>query len=143
MAIKYKASKNIKQKKEKIKSKKEFWRIFAIEGSLFLITSILAIVSAFELNKLVKAQKIYLPMISLQDFLFSFLFITFFVLFFIFFKKASKFKELIYKGFFLIICFWGGMTVLNLFMPTFGAVLIMGILIIVWLEVPTVWVHDI
>ena len=143
MAVKYKAPKNIREKKSKINARKEFWIIFLIEAGLFLITSVLAVVSAFELNKLVKAQKIYLPKLSLQDFLFSFLFITFFVLLFISFKKASKFKELIYRGFFLITCFWGGMTVLNLFMPAFGVVLIMGILIIMWLEVPTVWAHDI
>ena len=103
MAVKYKAPKNIREKKSKINARKEFWIIFLIEAGLFLITSVLAVVSAFELNKLVKAQKIYLPKLSLQDFLFSFLFITFFVLLFISFKKASKFKELIYRGFFSIV----------------------------------------
>jgi len=141
--MEYKAPKNIREKKIKKDFQKQFWKIFIIEGSLFFATSVLAILSAFQLNKLVKVQKIYLPAISFQDFLFSFLFITFFVLLFISFKKASKFKELIYKGFFIITCFWGGMTVLNLFMPTFGAILIMGFLIIMWLKFPTIWVHDI
>jgi len=139
----YKAPKNIREKKAKKDFQKQFWKIFVIEGSLFLITSVLAILSAFQLNKLVKVQKIYLPAISFQDFLFSFLFVTFFVLLFISFKKASKFKELIYKGFFIITCFWGGMTVLNLFIPAFGAILIMGFLIIMWLKFPAIWVHDI
>jgi len=141
--MEYKTPKNIRDKKIKTDFQKQFWKIFIIEGSLFFATSVLAILSAFQLNKLVKVQKIYLPAISFQDFLFSFLFVTFFVLLFISFKKASKFKELIYKGFFIITCFWGGMTVLNLFMPTFGAVLIMGFLIIMWLKFPTIWAHDI
>lgn len=141
--MKYRLPRNIKEKRVKIRVRKEFWRIFAIEGGLFLITSVLAVVSAYQLNKLVKVQKIYLPAISLQDFLFSFLFVTFFVLLFISFKKAGKFKELIYKGFFIITCFWGGMTVLNLFIPAFGAVLIMGFLIAIWLNSSIVWVHDI
>ena len=41
----------------------------------------------------------------------------------------------------------GGMTILNVFLPdpwgTPGAILIMGILIVLWLEFPAVWVHDI
>lgn len=106
------------------------------------MTSILATISAFQLNGLVKIKKIYLPTISLQDFFFSFLFITFFILLFVSFKKATKFKELIYKGLFVLTVFWGGMTVLNLWILTFGAVLIMGILIILWLEKPSVLVHD-
>lgn len=115
---------------------------FLIEGALFLFTSILAVVAAFQLNGLVKIKKIYLPTISLQDFVFSFLFITFFILLFVSFKKATKFKELIYKGLFILTVFWGGMTVLNLWVPVFGTVLIMGVLIILWLEKPSVWVHD-
>ncbi|KKP93138.1 MAG: hypothetical protein UR98_C0009G0016 [Parcubacteria group bacterium GW2011_GWA1_36_12] len=141
--MRYKPPKNIKEKKARKEFQKQFWKIFAIEGSLFLITSILAIVSGFQLNKLVKVQKIYLPTISLQDFLFSFLFVTFFVLLFVSYKKAGKFKELIYKGLFIITCFWGSMTILNLFMPVFGAVLIAGFLIAMWLEFSLVWVHDI
>lgn len=134
----YRPHKLIKEKS----AKKEFWRVFLIEAVLFLLTSILAVAAAFQLNKLVKIKKIYLPAISLQDFVFSFLFITFFILLFVSFKKATKFKELIYKGLFILTVFWGGMTVLNLCVPVFGAVLIMGVLIILWLEKPSVWVHD-
>jgi presenilin-like A22 family membrane protease len=139
----YKPHKIIREKIFKKENRKQFWKVFLIEGILFLLTLILAIVSAFELNKLAKIGKVYLPATSWQDFLFSFLFVTFFVLIFIFYKKAGKFKELVYKGFFIITVFWGGMTVLNLFFPVFGAVFIMGILIMLWLEFPTVWVHDI
>jgi presenilin-like A22 family membrane protease len=134
----YRAPKVIREKKAKKQANIKFWKVFFIEAGLFLLTSILAIASAFELNKL----KIYLPKTSLQDFLFSFLFVTFFVLIFISYKKAGKFKEIIYKGFFIITVFWGGMTVLNLFLPAFGAILIMGVLITLWLKFPSVWVHD-
>jgi presenilin-like A22 family membrane protease len=110
---------------------------------MFLLTSILAIISAFKLNELVKAEKIYLPKISLQDFLFSFLFILFFILLFVYYKKAHKFKELIYKVLFMVTVFWGGMTIFNLWLPIFGSVLIMGFLIILWLKNPFVFVHDV
>ena len=125
------------------KTKNNFGKFFLLRAALFLLTSVLAIVSAFKLNKLVQIKKIYLPTTSLQDFLFSFLFVTFFVLIFVSYKKAGKFKELVYKGLFIITVFWGGMTVLNLFIPVFGAILIMGVLIMLWLKFPSVWVHDI
>jgi len=138
----YKPHKIVREKIAKNEGRKQFWQVFLIEGGLFLFTSIISVISAFQLNGLVKIKKIYLPAISLQDFAFSFLFITFFILLFVSFKKATKFKELIYKSFFILTVFWGGMTVLNLWMPVFGAVLIMGILIILWLEKPSVLIHD-
>ena len=141
--MKYRPPKIIKAKREAEKLQKQFWKVFFIEAGLFLLTSILAIVSAFELNKLSQIGKIYLPATSLQDFLFSFLFVTFFILIFVSYKKAGKFKELVYKGLFIITVFWGGMTVLNLFLTVFGAILIMGVLIMLWLKYPSVWVHDI
>src|SRR3990167_344975 len=138
----YKPHKIVREKIAKKEDRKKFWQIFLIEGSLFFLTSILSVISAFQLNNLVKIKKIYLPAISAQDFLFSFLFIAFFILFFVSFKKAERFKELIYKGLFILTVFWGGMTVLNLWIPVFGAVLAMGVLIILWLEKPSVWAHD-
>lgn len=139
----YKLPKLVRDKLKKNKARKQFWAIFLIEALLFSAASILAIVSAFELNKLVRAQKIYLPAISLQDFAFSFSIVTLFVLFFVFYKKNDKFKEVIFKGLFVVTCFWGGMTCLTLFIPVLGAVLITGIFIFFWLEAPRVWIHDV
>jgi len=141
----YKPHKIVREKITKQQNQKQFWKVFFIQALLFLLTSILAVVSAFELNKLARIGKIYLPTTSLQDFLFSFLFVMFFVLIFVLYrnKKINKFKEIIYKGLFIITVFWGGMTVLDLFLPVFVAILIMGILIALWLEFPSVWVHDV
>ncbi|MCX6721994.1 MAG: presenilin family intramembrane aspartyl protease [Candidatus Staskawiczbacteria bacterium] len=141
--MKYTEPKIIKQRKQKKEAVINFWRIFSIQGGLFLLTSILAVFSAFKLNKLVQTKEIYLPATSWQDFLFSFLFVTFFIIVFATYKKAGKFKEIIYKALFIISVFWGGMTILNLFMPVFMAVILMGILIIFWLERPSILVHDI
>ena len=149
----YKPHKIVREKIARKENQKQFWKVFFIQALLFLLTSILAVVSAFELNKLARIGKIYLPTTSLQDFLFSFLFVMFFVLVFACLpagrfcifnnKKINKFKEIIYKGIFIITVFWGGMTVLNLFLPVFAAILIMGVLIVLWLEFPAVWVHDV
>jgi len=141
-AMKYKPPKIIKEKLFKKESQRQFWKVFLIEGGLFFLTSLLSIVSAFKLNQLVTEQKVYLPKISLQDFIFSFLLVTFCVLLFVLYKKHEKLKEIIYKGLFLITCFWGGMTVLNLWLPVFGSILIMGILIILWIKNPLVFIHD-
>lgn len=136
--MKYRVPKNLQKKKEA----RQFWRIFLIEGALFLLASLLAILGAYKLNILVQERKVYLPTVSLQDFFFSFLFITFFILLFVSVKKAGKFKELIYKGFFILTVFWGGMTILTLKLPVLAAVLIMGALIIWWVEKPIVAVHN-
>jgi len=140
--IKHKPPKIIKERRELKKSRIQFWKIFCIEATLFFTTSFLAIICASELNKMVTVRKAYLPKTSLQDFLFSFLFITFFVLIFVVFKKADKFKELIYKGLFILAVFWGCVVILSLFLPVFGAVLITGILITLWFKLSKIWVHD-
>ena len=143
--MKYTEPKIIKENKSKKEARIKFWKVFLIEGGLFLLTSILAVVGAFELNKLTKAKEVYLPNTSLQDFLFSFIFVTFFVLLFVLYKnkKINKFKELIYKGIFVFVVFWGGMTILDLFFPVYAAILIMGILLMLWLKFSLVWVHDV
>jgi len=121
----------------------QFWKIFFVEGVLYLAVSFLAIISASELNKLTEAKKIYLPKTSLQDFFFGFLFIAFFILVFVVYRKTNKFKKTIYRGLFILAVFWGGVVILNLFLPVFGSVFIMGALIILWLKLSTVWVHDV
>jgi len=139
----YKPHKIVREKVAKKEFRKQFWRIFLIEGVLFLAASLLSAINAFKLNELVKVKKIYLPAASLQDLLLSFLFITFFILIFVTFKKDGKIKEIIYKGLFVLTVFWGGMTVLNSFIPVFGSIMIMGVLMVWWLEKPSVLIHDI
>lgn len=143
IAVKHRPPKIVREKRAKKESELLFWKVFAVEGALFLLTSVLAVISAFKLNALSQSKQIYLPVTNLQDFLFSFIFVTFFILILVAYKKAKKLKGLIYKGLFLVTVFYGGMTVLNLFIPVWGVVLVMGALIFLWLENPTVWVHDI
>jgi len=140
--MKHNPPKIIRDRKAKNESQKQFLKGFLIDGGLFLLTSVISIISTFKLNQLVIDNKIYLPKISLQDFLFSFFLAAFCILIFVLYKRHDKIKEMIYKGLFLIICFWGGMTVLNLWLPVFGSILVMGILIILWIEKPLVLIHD-
>jgi presenilin-like A22 family membrane protease len=140
--MKYRQPKNIREKNIKKEYHKKFWNIFFIEGILFSITSFLVLLSSYQINKLIKNKEIYLPQTSLQSFLLYFTFITFFILFFVFLKKAKKIKNIFYKGIFLITCFFGGMTILNLFLPIFVSTLLIGILIIWWIKKPTILIHD-
>lgn len=141
--MKYREPKVIKDKKIKKEAKIKFWQVFFIEGLLFFITSILAIIGAFKLNNLAKIKQIYLPTTTWQDFVFSFALVTIFVVAFILYKKGKKFKEFIYKGFFIFIVFCGGMATLNLFIPAFGSILVIGVLITFWIKSSSVLVHDI
>ena len=143
--MKYTQPKIIKEKQVKKESIVQFWRIFLNELILLLPTYIITICSAFELNILSETKKIYLPKTSLQDFLFSFSFVMFFVLIFVLYKnkKIDKFKGVIYKGLFIVTVFWGGMTILNLFLTVFATIIVMGVLIMLWLKSPSVWAHDV
>ncbi len=125
-------------------SQKELWKIFFIEGSIYLLTSLLALAGAFQLKRLEDAHQIYLPQTTLQDFLFSFFVGTVLVLALIALKhkKTQKWKPIIYKGFFLVTCFWGGMALLQAYLPVLFAVGIMGLLIFLWMHFQSVWAHN-
>ncbi|MEI7424514.1 MAG: presenilin family intramembrane aspartyl protease [Candidatus Staskawiczbacteria bacterium] len=140
--MKYQIPKTIKDKKIKRETSINFWKSFLIPGGLFLLMSLLSIISAFQLNKLVILKQFYLPSTSWQDFLLCFLIIVFLISVLFFYKKSGKLKELICKGLFIVPIFWGGMIVLNLFLPVFVSLFIVGGLIAIWLESPTVLVHN-
>ena len=91
--MKYIEPKIVKVKKAKKEDQIKFWKVFSFEGGLFLLTSLLAAVGGFELNRMAENREVYLPKTSLQDFIFSFIFITFFVLIFVVYKnkKINKF----------------------------------------------------
>ena len=143
--MKYIEPKIVKVKKAKKEDQIKFWKVFSFEGGLFLLTSLLAAVGGFELNRMAENREVYLPKTSLQDFIFSFIFITFFVLIFVVYKnkKINKFKGIIYKGIFLLTVFWGGITLLNLFLPITVTILTIGVLLAIWLKFPSVWVHNV
>jgi len=134
--MKYHEPKIVKNKKAKKQANILFWKVFLIRGGLFFLTSVFAIASALQLSKLVKVN-------IFQQLLFSLLFVAFFVVTIIVYKKAGKLKEVAYKALFIAVVFWGSMTVLNLFLPVFVSVFIAGALIGLWLEFPTVWIHNI
>lgn len=138
--MKYKAPKVIRDKKAKKQALVNFFQIFFFKGGIFLLTSVLTVISAFKLNG---SKEVYLPKTLMQGILVSLFIIAFFILIFVLYKKFKKSREIIYKALFLVAVFWGGMTVLSLFVPVFGAILIMGILIALWLNLSTILVHNI
>lgn len=119
------------------------WKIFAIEAFLFSLTLVLGIITAFEMSKLLAVQKIPLPTISLWDFFFSFFLITLFILFFASFKKIRRIKRAIYKGFFVFVIFWSGITLLSIWVSDIPAIIIMGFLLFLWFKKPSVLIHNV
>lgn len=141
--MKYREPKIIKDKKEKKANKIVFWRIFFIESLLFLTTLIVAAVSAFKLNNLARLKEVYLPKSSWQDFLLFLLFVAIVAAIFFIYRRNKKFKEITYVSIFSLVIFSGSMIVLSLFLPTFGSILIIGVLIWFWFNLPSVSIHNI
>lgn len=140
---KYREPKVAKNKRVSKEASLRFWKVFLFEGTMFLLASGLAVFCAIKLNWLSQSQEAYLPQSNLQDFLFSFLFVTFFIVLFAIYKKAGRLKAIIYKALFLITVLWGSMTVLDLFFPVFGSLLITGVFIFIWLKFSKIWTHNV
>lgn len=140
--MKHRPPKNIIQKKQRNLANRKFWEIFLFEGGFFFLTSLLSVICAFQLNGLIKFKELYFPKTAAQVVLLSLLLILFYFLFFVSYKKAGKFKEIIYRGLLIMMGFWGSMTILSLFLPVFIAVISAGILIWLWIKSSLIWVHD-
>jgi len=138
--MKYKTPKVIRDKKAKKQALVNFLKTFLFKGGMFFLTSLLAVVCAFRLSV---SEKTYLPQNLLQGILVCLFIFAIFIIIFLSYKRFKKYRELIYKGLFLIVAFWGGMTALSVFIPVFGAILVMGVLIALWLNSSTVLAHNI
>jgi len=132
--VKHRPPKIITDKEKIKKTKALFWKVFLIEGGLFLATLIAAFLCGLKLHP---AKNFF------QNFILSIIFVSFFIITFVVYKRAKKMKAFIYKGLFLAVVFAGGMSALNLIFPVFGSVVIMGILIWLWIKFSRVWMHNI
>lgn len=141
--MKYYLPKNIKRKISINKSIIFFWKNFLIQGVFFLVTLVVVVLAAFGLNNIEAGKKTYLPATSWQDIVLYLLLITVVIIFFLLYKKSNKLKKFLYKALLIVFMLWGGMTILNLFLPVFVAVLVLGISILFWLNNPTILMHNI
>jgi len=137
---KYRAPKTIREKTAKKEFQKNLLKFFLLRGGIFLFAGLIATYSAFKLNKSFEILPKSLP----QDILIFILFSAAMSLFFWIDKnkKLSKLKDKIYKGIFSALVFCGGVIFLNLFLPIFGAVIIVGVLIIIWFRIKIIWLRN-
>jgi presenilin-like A22 family membrane protease len=134
--------KPVREKLKKRQTKKQFWDLFFMQSTLFLLVSFFTITAARQILSLTQSKVFYLPETTLQDFVFSFLLATAAILLVVFYKKGAKWKGEIYKGFFLVAAFAGGMALLQLFMPIYVALVVMAALLLVWVKKSTILAHN-
>lgn len=118
------------------------WKVFIIEAFLFFLTLGLGIVTAFRINEIVTVKKIDIPQIPFLQFIIQFFLVTLFIYFLIHFIKLKKQKSTIFKVLFVLAVFWGGMLVINSWIPGTPSFLLMGFLIIWWWKKPLILIQD-
>jgi len=118
------------------------WKVFIIEAFLFLLTMGLGIVTAFRINEIVTVKRIDIPQIPFLQFIIQFFLATLFIYLLIHFIKLKKQKSTIFKVLFVLAVFWGGMLVINSWIPGTPSFLLMGFLIIWWWKKPLILIQD-
>lgn len=118
------------------------WKVFIIEAFLFFLTLGLGIVTAFRINEIVTVKKIDIPQIPFLQFIIQFFLATLFIYFLIHFIKLKKQKSTIFKVLFVLAVFWGGMLVINSWIPGTPSFILMGFLIIWWWKKPLILIQD-
>jgi len=135
-------NKSQKQAEIKLITIRNPWKIFWWEAFLFCLTLGLGILTAFKINKILKAEKIDLPPISFGQFLLYFLLATLFIFLISRFLKFKRGKEFIFKGVFILATFWGGSLLLSLWMPDILALILVGVLVFWRIRRPLILIHD-
>lgn len=118
------------------------WKVFIIKVFLFFSTLGLGLITAFKLQEFLEIGEISLPAFSLWQFLFYFFLVTLFIFLLTFLKKFKKSKGILFKAIFILTTSWGGLIVFNLWLPDILAVSLIAILIFVWFQKPSVFLHN-
>jgi len=117
-------------------------KIFFIEAFLFCLTFGLGISTAVKINKILKFEGISVAQISFWDFVFYFGVATLFILLFVYLVKPSPKKTLFFKIIFVLAVFWGGASLLSIWMSDIFSLILMMALVVWWLKKPSVFNQD-
>ncbi len=118
------------------------WKVFIIEAFLFLLTLGLGIVASFQINKILKVEKLEIQKISFFQFILYFLFVTLLIFLFVRFFKYGKQKKAIFKTFFILTVFWGGILLLSIWIGDVFALILMTFLLFWWWKWPSIFIQD-
>ncbi|MDD3102551.1 MAG: presenilin family intramembrane aspartyl protease, partial [Patescibacteria group bacterium] len=117
--------------------------IYFWETILFILTLGLGISAVFRLRSFFTPGAAGIPPLNIWHFMGQFFSVTLFVFIIsILGAKAAKIKDIIFKTIFILAVFSGGFILLNLWMPSIFALILIIALILVWLIKPTVLIHD-
>ncbi len=107
------------------------WKIFIIEAFLFLLTLGLGIVASFQINEVLKVEKLEIQKISFFQFILYFLFGTLLIFLFVRFFKYGKQKTAVFQTLFVLTVFWGGILLLSIWIGDVLALILM-IFLLFW-----------
>ena len=127
------------EKKEKITPPLSLRKIFTLEAFLFSLTMGLGLLHALQVQKILEIERIEItPTISFWNFVFSIFLATLFILFIIRFFKFKKEKRIVFKVFFVLAVFFGGLLFLQAWLEEGLSVFIISLLVFWWLKKPSV-----
>jgi len=118
------------------------WKVFIIEAFLFLLTLGLGIIASFQINKILKVEKLEIQKISFFQFILYFLFVTLLIFLFVRFFRYGKQKKAIFKTFFILTVFWGGILLLSIWIGDVFALIFMTFLLFWWWKWPSIFIQD-
>lgn len=118
------------------------WKIFIIEAFLFLLTLGLGIVASFQINKILKVEKLEIQKISFFQFILYFLFCTLLIFLFVRFFKYGKQKTAVFQTLFVLTVFWGGILLLSIWIGDVFALIFMTFLLFWWWKWPSIFIQD-
>lgn len=119
------------------------WNIFFWEAVLFILTSVLGILTAVRVSESFKIENIEIPNISFQNFIFSFAIATAFIFLLSRILKYSRGRDVIFRLLFVFSVFLGGTLLLASWIWDLAALALSLIIILWWLKKPSVFNHDI
>jgi len=119
-------------------------KIFFWEGLLFFLTQIFGVITSWKITKIpeIEIEKIPLKLSSLWEILTSFAVLILLILLLIRFLKFRPGKEILFKIFFILPVFLGGMVFWSLWFGDLLALISVLFFIIWWLKKPNVLVHN-
>ena len=109
---------------------------------MFSLTLVLGILAARKINEILRSEGIVPPPISFWQFLLYFFSATLFIFLISRFSKIKRGREVIFKGIFVLVVFWGGSLLLSLWLPDLLALFLTAVLIFFWLKKPLILIHD-
>jgi len=118
------------------------WKVFIIEGFLFLLALGLGIINSLKITRVLKIEKIEVVEFPFIQFIVYFILATLSIFLLTRLIKFRKQKTIVFKLLFISTVFMGGVLMLSVWILDFFALILMGFLIFWWIKWPSVFIQD-